>query len=196
MKNYIQEGKHVTITGPSGGLSSGDGVLIGSLFGIATTDIAEGDEGVICTQGIFELPKTSALAIDYGDNVYWDPTQGEVNKTASGQSRVGVAVEDAANPSSTVKVLLMQPVEPFTPEVLAKLTGSPTGTADGSIVDVAATAGSCAGGSSPTATQVDTAIATAVASIVTGVNEQNKELMTKINALIDKLVNQGILSLT
>lgn len=64
------------------------------------------------------------------------------------------------------------------------LTGSLTGTVNGAMVDVAASAGACAGGSSPTASNVDTAIATAVATIVTGVNEQNKELLTKINAII------------
>jgi hypothetical protein len=36
---------------------------------------------------------------------------------------------------------------------------------------------------------VDSAIATAVASIVTGVNEQNKELMTKVNQLVADFVD-------
>ena len=66
------------------------------------------------------------------------------------------------------------------------LTGTLTGTVNGALVDVAATAGACAGGATPTATQVDTAIATAVATIVTGVNEQNKELMTTLNAAVAK----------
>lgn len=78
--------------------------------------------------------------------------------------------------------------------VVAALTGTPTGTANGSIVDVAATAGACAGGADPTATEVDTAIATAVASIVTGVNEQNSELMTKINAILTSLKNANLMA--
>ena len=68
----------------------------------------------------------------------------------------------------------------------AALTGTLTGTVNGALVDVVAAAGACAGGATPTATQVDTAIATAVASIVTGVNEQNKELMTTLNAAVAK----------
>jgi len=67
---------------------------------------------------------------------------------------------------------------------VAALTGTLTGTANGALVDVAASAGACAGGSTPTATQVDTAIATAVATIVSGVNEQNKEFLTKINEIV------------
>lgn len=192
MKNKVQEDDLLEVTGPSGGVSSGDGVLIGSLFGVAVADIAEGEQGIIALRGVYTLPKTSALEISFGDVVYWDPTPGEVNKTASGQSRVGIAVEDAANPSSTVKVLLQQPTEAANPETLDSLTGTPTGTANGSIVDVAATAAATAGGSTPTAAQVDTGIATAVASIVTGVNEQNKEFLTKINQIIAVLEAHGL----
>lgn len=76
----------------------------------------------------------------------------------------------------------------------ADLTGELTGTANGSLADIAATAGACAGGATPTADQVDTAIATAVASIVTGVNEQNKELQTKINSLLAKLRTVGVIT--
>jgi predicted RecA/RadA family phage recombinase len=35
---------------------------------------------------------------------YWDATNSVVNKTTSGQRAVGIAVEAAANPSSTVKM--------------------------------------------------------------------------------------------
>lgn len=76
----------------------------------------------------------------------------------------------------------------------ADLSGALTGTANGSLADIAATAGACAGGATPTAAQVDTAIATAVASIVTGVNEQNKELQTKINSLLAKLRTAGTIT--
>lgn len=73
------------------------------------------------------------------------------------------------------------------------LTGTLTGTVNGALVDVAATAASTAGGSGPTAGQVDTGIATAVASIVLGVNEQNKEFLTKINAILAALRTAGII---
>lgn len=78
--------------------------------------------------------------------------------------------------------------------VVAPLTGTLTGTANSALVDVAATAAATAGGSTPTAAQVDTGIATAVASIVTGVNEQNKEFQTTINAILTALKNAGIMA--
>ncbi|MFZ1415230.1 MAG: DUF2190 family protein [Defluviicoccus sp.] len=42
MKTYVQPGHTLTITAPSGGVTSGHGVLIGTLFGIAQADAAEG----------------------------------------------------------------------------------------------------------------------------------------------------------
>jgi hypothetical protein len=77
---------------------------------------------------------------------------------------------------------------------IADLTGTLTGTVNGALVDVAAAAGACAGGSTPTAGNVDSAIATAVATIVSGVNEQNKELLTKVNALNAALKTAGIIA--
>ncbi|HZP21449.1 MAG TPA: DUF2190 family protein [Bauldia sp.] len=106
MKNYIQPGKFITITAPTGGLLSGQGVLIGSLFGIATGDAAEGEEVEVLTEEVVEIGKTAALQIDVGDRVFWDPTNKIVNKTATGQVCVGVAVTAAANPSDTVRVKL------------------------------------------------------------------------------------------
>src|SRR5450755_2247681 len=38
MKNFIQPGDVVTVTPPTCGLSSGDGIVIGNLFGIYATD--------------------------------------------------------------------------------------------------------------------------------------------------------------
>jgi predicted RecA/RadA family phage recombinase len=104
--NYIQPGKTLTVTAPSGGVSSNDGVLIGNLFGIAQYDAAEGAEVEILTEGVVEIGKTSALEIAVGDIVYWDGTNGVVNKTVDDQAAVGIAVSAAANPSATVRVKL------------------------------------------------------------------------------------------
>lgn len=105
MTNFIKRGDVITLTAPYA-VSSGGGALVGSIFGVATTDVASGAAGEFMTQGVFTLPKTSALAISVGDQVYWDDTNKVVNKTSSAQKLVGVAVSAAANPSSTVNVRL------------------------------------------------------------------------------------------
>ena len=67
------------------------------------------------------------------------------------------------------------------------LAGTLTGTVDGTIADIAATASAVVGGATPTAAQVDTGIALAVSTIVSGTNTQLKELTTKLNELIAAL---------
>lgn len=101
----VQDGDVITVTAPRA-LSSGDGVLIGALFGIALTDAANGASVDIAVDCVATVNKTSALAISVGDRLFWDDTNHVVNKTATAQSCVGIAVEAAANPSATVKMLL------------------------------------------------------------------------------------------
>ena len=102
MKTYIQPGHTLTVAAPAGGVLSGQGVLIG----IAQYDAVEGAELEILTEGVVEIPKTSALPIDVGDRLFWDTTNKVVNKTATAQVCVGVAVSVAANPSASVRIKL------------------------------------------------------------------------------------------
>lgn len=104
--NYRQPGDTVTVIAPTGGTTSGVGVQIGELFGIASTTEIATAEVELHIEGVFEVAKTSALAIDVGDVVYWDDTGKEVDKTSSSQKSVGIAVSAAANPSATVDVKL------------------------------------------------------------------------------------------
>ncbi len=108
MKTFIKQGDTITLT-PAADVASGVGYLFGAgLFGIATNDVASGVSGEFITEGIVTIGKTSALAISVGDRVFWDATNKVVNKTTSAQQCVGVAVEAAANPSSTVAIKLGQ----------------------------------------------------------------------------------------
>lgn len=106
MKNYQQRGDVLTLT-PAADVDSGAGNLFGeALFGVATGDVAANTPGEFQTTGVVVLPKTSALAINVGDRVFWNGANKLVNKTAAAQFCVGVAVEAAANPSPTVAVKL------------------------------------------------------------------------------------------
>ena len=104
--NYIQEGDVLTLT-PGAAVVAGVGYQFGTgLFGIAINDVASGAAGAFAIEGVWEIAKTSALAIAVGDRVFWDATNKVVNKTSTAQQCVGIAVEAAANPSATVKVKL------------------------------------------------------------------------------------------
>ena len=105
MTNYIQPGNTITLAAPYDRLS-GQGALVGSIFGVATVDVLNTVSAEFMTEGVFTLPKTSALAIAVGDLLYWDDSAKELNKTSSAQKLIGVATKAAANPSATVNVRL------------------------------------------------------------------------------------------
>lgn len=110
MKNYIQPGNSISwtnedVTGAAD-VASGDGVVAGSIFGVAKVDIPVGESGELDLVGVFSLAKVSAQAWTYGQRVYFDASTGEATTTASSNKLIGVAVEAAANPSATGKVRL------------------------------------------------------------------------------------------
>ena len=106
MKTYVQDGDVLDLA-PGADVASGVGYLFGtSLFGVAVNDVASGVTGQFKTRGVVTIGKTSALAIAVGDRVFWDSTNKVVNKTLTAQQCVGIAVEAAGNPSSTVKIKL------------------------------------------------------------------------------------------
>jgi predicted RecA/RadA family phage recombinase len=107
MKNYIQEGDTLTLLAPADVLS-GAGVLVGSIFGIASGDALSGAEVEVMTEGVFDVAKVSAQAWTQGAKIYWDnATKLATTTAASGANAlIGVAVLAAANPSATGRVKL------------------------------------------------------------------------------------------
>ncbi|WP_353641371.1 DUF2190 family protein [Mesorhizobium sp. WSM2239] len=105
MKNFVQKGENLTVTAPYA-VSSGDGVLKGSIFGVAAGDAESGAEVDLVTVGVFKLPKVSTDVMAVGDVVYWDDTAKLVTTTATDNTMIGVSVATAGNPSGTTDVRL------------------------------------------------------------------------------------------
>jgi predicted RecA/RadA family phage recombinase len=106
MKNYIQEGRMITVVAPAGGVTSGDGVVIGALFGIASKTAAAGETVTIATEGVFDLPKLASAVIAVGAKVSWDDTAKQVNAPGTGRYPIGIAIEAAGNGATAVRVRL------------------------------------------------------------------------------------------
>lgn len=105
MRNFIQEGDTVTIPAPAGGVLSGDGVLVGALFGVAVTTAAAGELVEITTEGVFDLAKAGApFAI--GEKIYWDAEAKHATATAAQGAWIGVATADALASAAAVRVRL------------------------------------------------------------------------------------------
>ncbi len=105
MKNYIQDGAVVTLPAPYDRLS-GQGVLVGQLFGVAQAGALSGADVAMVTRGVFELAKTSAQAWTLGVAIYWDDTAKVVTTPATSNTLIGKAMAVAANPSGLGTVRL------------------------------------------------------------------------------------------
>lgn len=103
--NFIQAGSALTIPAPAV-VASGDVVQAGSIIGIAAGGAAAGQPVDVIVTGVFTLPKVAANSITLGAPVYWDAAAKLGTTTASGNTKVGVAVEAAAASTGSVKVRL------------------------------------------------------------------------------------------
>lgn len=105
MKNYVLEGDVLTLTAPEA-LTSGRGVLVGSIFGIATNAAASGDQVEVQLEGVFDVTKAAAQAWTAGQVIYWDNTAKNFTTTVGSNTKVGVATEAAQSAAVIGRVRL------------------------------------------------------------------------------------------
>lgn len=105
MKNFIQHAHTLTLTAPYA-VSSGGGLLVGSIFGVANNDALISTDVEASLTGLFLLAKTSAQAWTVGQLIYWDDTAKVATSTSSTNKLIGVATAVATNPSATGYVRL------------------------------------------------------------------------------------------
>jgi len=92
MRNYIQPGNTITLAAPYD-VTSGGGLLVGAIFGVAGGDALTGEEVEASLVGVFDLTKAASQAWVVGDKVCWDDTNKVATKTATGNTLIGTAVE-------------------------------------------------------------------------------------------------------
>jgi predicted RecA/RadA family phage recombinase len=105
--NQVQDGKILTLIAPSGGVVSGAGYVIGSLFVVALVTAAEGASFAGATEGVFEMTKVasgSGKAFTAGEHIWYNNTSKSWDKTGSGLFQIGVATEAAATTATACKV--------------------------------------------------------------------------------------------
>jgi predicted RecA/RadA family phage recombinase len=105
MKNYVMEGKTITVTAPAP-VASGQFVTVGAIRGVAAYDAASGEPVEVATEGVFTLPKVAADSIVPGDLLYWTGTACTKVPGTGSKPLVGVAIKPAAVNSTTVTVKL------------------------------------------------------------------------------------------
>ncbi|MFC3002757.1 DUF2190 family protein [Falsiroseomonas tokyonensis] len=109
MRNYVQPGDSLALAVPyAGGVTSGQGVLVGALFGVAAVDGVQNAVIECQTKGVFDITKEPALAITAGARVFWDNTNRRLTTTATGNFQVGLATVAALAADTTVRAVLLR----------------------------------------------------------------------------------------
>ncbi len=106
MKTFIQPGNIMSVIASAGGVTVNQGLLVGSLFGIATCDALEGEYTEIAAAGVVDLNKNAATVISQGDRVAWDDTAREIALPGVGLYPVGIATMAAGDGATAVTVRL------------------------------------------------------------------------------------------
>jgi predicted RecA/RadA family phage recombinase len=106
MKNYVQPGEVLEFTAPAGGVTSGQGYIIGDTFVVATITAAAAAKFNGMIIGVFELAKTPADVIAEGVRIFWDNTAKQATVTATANRLIGHAAEARGATTTSVKVRL------------------------------------------------------------------------------------------
>jgi hypothetical protein len=104
VKNSIQDGEILALAAPYA-VASGGGALIGSIFGVAVTALANTEVGSFQLCGVYTLPKATGAAT-VGAKAYWDNTNKNVTATSTSNTLIGVFVAAYASGDTTANVRL------------------------------------------------------------------------------------------
>lgn len=105
MRNKVATGDVITFTATED-IVSGQGVVLGSLFGVASIDAKAGEPCVVYLNDVYTLPKLDTADFSNFSLVYWDKTNKQCVSTASGNMLIGAAIGDAPASTATVNVRL------------------------------------------------------------------------------------------
>lgn len=175
MDNFRGPGKVLSFAAPYDRLS-GQGALLGALFGVAMIDVLSGVTADFLMEGEFTgLAKLSTDVWAVGDRLYWDDSNKRLDLDSTVGTFVAVATAVTANPSTTGQCVLVKPSElaEGAQAYLAALTMGTditAATANGSLEDSSAV--------NPTKVQFD---------------NNMKEIGTRLNAITAALITAKIL---
>lgn len=103
--NFIEKGEVLNYTATTKNITSGELIIIGTIAGVAKTDIEIGESGAIHITGVYSLPKNNE-AITQGTKVYWNGSNGNVSLNKTDATLIGVAANNTISNESQTHVLL------------------------------------------------------------------------------------------
>ncbi len=99
---FIHDGKSVDFF-PVADIAAGTVIVEGDLVGVTKLDIPAGRLGALAVVGVFDVAKGNA-AITLGAKIYWDATAKQAVTTATGNTLIGIAVQEAGVDDTVVRV--------------------------------------------------------------------------------------------
>jgi predicted RecA/RadA family phage recombinase len=113
MRNCVQSsGANIDVAAAPYAVESGQGVLVGRLFGIASADADNGDPVTVVTEGVFDIAKNANDTFAVGDEVNFNATDLKAHSNDSQDSNsggtlaIGICVEAAGAGALTVRTKL------------------------------------------------------------------------------------------
>lgn len=193
MSTFIKPGDQPTFTAPSGGVTVGVPLLIGSLLVIPKVTAAEGVQFAAHATGVHLLGKTTGTAWTEGMKLYWKVSTAKFITVATDGSLQGVAARAAASGDTTGYVRL-QGVAADTAEgpqgAIVDLTDSTglSGTHDDTLAATTVPA-DLTGGESPTEAEHNAALA-----VMRVMAQNDSDIAQKVIEIRTALINAGIIA--
>lgn len=77
---FKRYGETITWTNGTGSdVAVNDLVAVGGVLAVALVDIADGETGELGAEGVYDVPKVTGTAIDQGDPIDYDASEGAVS---------------------------------------------------------------------------------------------------------------------
>lgn len=107
MKNFVQGCDSLSLAAPYA-VSSGGGALVGATFGVAVTDLANGEVGTFMLEGVFTLTKATGASTGgaQGAKAYWVAASKSISAASSGNTLIGVFSKTCADGDAICEVRL------------------------------------------------------------------------------------------
>ncbi len=106
-KNFVKPADHLPLVCPYATVASGQGMLVGIIFGVALYDAVTGGTVEVATEGEWVITALSTDVVTAGAAAYWDNTNRRITSTSTGNTLVGAFTKAKANAETTAQIKLL-----------------------------------------------------------------------------------------
>lgn len=117
-KNFVKPADHLPLVCPYATVASGQGVLVGIIFGVALGAALTGETVEVATEGEWVITALSTDVVSVGAPAYWDDTNRRITSVSTGNTLVGVYTVAKANAETTAQIKLQAINSAASPDIV------------------------------------------------------------------------------